>query len=119
LIGGNLSWKRVQSGMVTYEITTTVDPQLVEAYERYMRQVHIPDLMATGCFQGAALTRSALGRYRVRYEAPTEADLERYLATHATRLREDFASHFPEGLTVSREVWIAIQSWGHAAEAGG
>ena len=41
--------------MVTYEVTTTVDPRLVEAYERFMRQVHIPDLLATGCFHGAAL----------------------------------------------------------------
>jgi hypothetical protein len=105
--------------MVTYEITTTVEPRLVEAYERYMRQVHIPDLLATGCFHGAALTRSAAGRYRVRYEAPTEADLERYLATHATRLREDFASRFPEGVTAAREVWIAMQSWGYPARAGG
>ncbi len=49
--------------MVTYEVTTIVDPRLVEA------------------------------------------------ATHATRLREDFGVHFPEGVTASREVWIAIQSW--------
>jgi hypothetical protein len=105
--------------MVTYELTMIVEPRLVEAYERYMRQVHIPALMATGCFHGAALTRSTVGRYRVRYDAPTEADLERYLATHATRLREEFASHFPEGVTASREVWIAIQSWGHPAGAAG
>jgi hypothetical protein len=105
--------------MVTYEVTTTVDSRLVEDYERYMRQVHIPDLLATGCFHGAALTRSATGRYRVRYEAPTEADLERYLTTHAARLRDDFASHFPVGVTAAREVWIAIQSWGGPAGAAG
>ncbi|MGH7534248.1 MAG: DUF4286 family protein [Gemmatimonadales bacterium] len=97
--------------MVTYEITATVDPSLVEAYERYMRQRHIPDLLATGCFQGAVFTRAAPGRYRVRYEAPSDADLERYLAEHAARLREDFASHFPAGVTLSREVWVAIQAW--------
>lgn len=105
--------------MVTYEVTTIVEPRLVEAYERYMRQVHIPDLLATGCFRGAALPRAAAGRYRVRYEAPSEADLDRYLATHATRLREDFASHFPEGVTASREVWVAIQRWGAPAGAAG
>lgn len=97
--------------MVTYEVTTTVDSRLVEDYERYMREVHIPDLMATGCFHGAALTRAAEGRYRVRYEAPSEADLDRYLAIHAARLREDFAAHFPEGVSATREVWIAIHRW--------
>jgi hypothetical protein len=105
--------------MVTYEVTTTVDPRLVDAYERFMRQVHIPDLLATGCFRGAALTRSAPGRYRVRYEAPTDAALERYLAIHATRLRDDFVSHFPEGVMASRGLWVAIQSWGDPARPAG
>jgi len=97
--------------MVTYEVTTLVESGLVEAYERYMRQRHIPDVLATGCFSEAAFTRAAAGRYRVRYEAPSELDLERYLAIHAPRLREEFASRFPDGLTVSRELWVALQSW--------
>jgi hypothetical protein len=96
---------------VTYEVTTTLDPGIIEAYERYMRETHIPDLLATGCFQGAVFTRSEPGRYRIRYQAASEADLERYLSAHAARLREDFTSHFPKGVTVSREVWVTIQSW--------
>ena len=97
--------------MVTYEVTTIVEAPLVEAYERYMRGVHIPDLLATGCFDGATFTRGTAGRYRIRYEAPSEAALEDYLATHAARLRAVFASHFPEGVTATREVWVAVESW--------
>jgi len=97
--------------MVIYEITATVDPGVVDAYERYMGQRHIPALLATGCFQGAVFTRAAPGRYRVRYEAPSDLDLEHYLAQHAPRLREDFASHFPAGVTLSREVWVVIHAW--------
>jgi hypothetical protein len=98
--------------MVTYETTTLMPPHLVDAYERYMREHHIPELLKTGCFQSAVLTRSAPGRYRVRYEARNEADLERYLSKHAGRLREDFAIHFPDGVSTSREVWVTIQTWG-------
>jgi hypothetical protein len=101
--------------MVTYETTTLVPSHLIEAYERYMREQHIPHLLETGCFQSAVLTRSAPGRYRVRYEARSEADLERYLANHAAGLRQDFALHFPEGVSTSREVWVAIQSWDTAS----
>ena len=101
--------------MVTYEITAIATSHLATAYERYMRERHIPQILETGCFQGAVLTRSAPGRYRIRYEARTEADLERYLAQHAPRLRADFGSHFPEGVTVSREVWVAVQAWETAA----
>ena len=97
--------------MVTYEITATVDTGLVEAYERYMRQRHIPDVLATGHFQRAVFACAAPGRYRIRYDAPSDGDLERYLAQHAPRLREDFASHFPAGATLSREVWTVVEAW--------
>jgi Domain of unknown function (DUF4286) len=88
-----------------------VEPALVEAYERYMRVTHVPDLLATGCFLAATIARSGAGRYRIQYQAAAEADLERYLATHAPRLRDDFAAHFPRGVTVSREVWQTLQRW--------
>jgi hypothetical protein len=105
--------------MVTYETTTLVAPHLVEAYERYMGERHVPDLLDTGCFQSAVFTRSAPGRYRVRYEARTDADLERYLVTHAARLREEFAVYFPEGVSTTREVWVAIQTWDAAPGSAG
>jgi hypothetical protein len=97
--------------VIIYEVTAIVEARLTEAYERYMRQQHIQDVLATGCFQSADFARNAPGHYRMRYEASTDADLERYLATHAARLREDAASHFPEGVALSREVWTVIQRW--------
>jgi hypothetical protein len=54
--------------MITYEITATVRADLCDAYERYMRDRHIPDLLATGSFAGATMARSSPGRYRIRYE---------------------------------------------------
>lgn len=97
--------------MITYEITAIVEARLAEAYERYMRREHIQDVLATGCFQRADLASDAPGRYRMRYEASTDQDLERYLATHAARLRQEAATHFPEGVVLSREVWTVIQRW--------
>jgi hypothetical protein len=102
--------------MVTYEVITIVEPDLVEDYEHFMRQRHVPDLLATGCFHAAELARAAPGRYRMRYEAATQADLDRYLDQHAAGLREHFTSHFPRGVTASREVWVAMQRWNASAE---
>jgi hypothetical protein len=97
--------------MIIYEVTAMVEARLAETYEHYMCRHHIPDVLATGCFQSADLASATPGRYRIRYEASTGEDLERYLATHAARLREDFASHFPVGVVLSREVWTTIQRW--------
>jgi hypothetical protein len=97
--------------MIIYEITATVAPELLDDYERYMREHHIPALLATGCFRSAAITRSTPGRYRMRYEASTEKDLERYLAVHAERLRSEFTEQFPVGIELTREVWTVRQAW--------
>lgn len=96
--------------MTTYEVTAIVDSGVIEAYESYMQQHHIPELLATGCFEAAVFARAAPGRYRVVLEA-SDAGLERYLEMYASRLRRDFVSHLPAGVTLSREVWVAIQAW--------
>lgn len=97
--------------MVSYEVTATVAPGLAAAFERFMREHHIPALIATGCFGGAAFARVAPGRYRMRYDAEARADLDRYLATHAARLRDEFAGRFPTGVTLEREVADVLQMW--------
>jgi hypothetical protein len=96
---------------VVYEITAKVEPQFIEQYEDYMRRRHIPDLLATGYFCAAQFERSYSGRYRIRYEARSQADLEKYLETEAVRLRADFTENFPAGVEVSRELWRVVQFW--------
>lgn len=98
--------------MIIYEITATVLPHLAASYERYMRVRHIPDLLATGNFVGAALTTSGPGRFRIRYEAADQAALDRYLAHDAARLRAHAVAEFPEGVELSREVWTVVEVWG-------
>jgi hypothetical protein len=97
--------------MVTYEVTCEVDAARVGTFERFMREHHIPELLMTGCFEAAELLRSAPGRYRVRYHARSQADLDRYLSSHASRLRAAFQSHLPDGVKLSRETWVTVQEW--------
>ena len=97
--------------MVIYEITAVVPAELVEEYEKYMRERHIPDLLATGYFCGAYFTGSAENRYRVQYHAHDGTALKNYLQTEAARLRADFISHFPDGIELSRENWEILESW--------
>ena len=104
--------------VVSYEVVATVDINMAEAYERYMRQHHIPALLATGCFLSAAFARVAPGRYRMRYGSATAEDLERYLATFASRLRAEFVSTFPSGVSLEREVSEVLEVWDAPPRAG-
>lgn len=97
--------------MIIYEVTTDVTPAGIAMYEAYMRDTHIPEVLATGCFVSATIARSIPGRYRIRYLARTMDVLDRYLGEHATQFRDDFARHLGTTVQVSREVWSELQHW--------
>jgi hypothetical protein len=97
--------------MIVYEITAIVREDLIEEYEKYMREQHIPDLLETGFFARAFFTRSIENRYRVQYHAHDQKALDEYLKTKAEFLRNDFLEHFPQGVKVSRENWEILQMW--------
>jgi hypothetical protein len=98
--------------MTLYEVTVTARDDLVIPYETYLREQHIPDILATGCFRAASISKSATGQLKMQYHADSRTDVDRYFAEHATRLRADAMSRFPEGITASRGIWDIVQQWG-------
>jgi hypothetical protein len=96
---------------ITYEITAVVENDLITEYEEFMTERHIPDLMATGAFASATLSRSSPGRYRIRYEARSREALDEYLANHARRLRNHLAGTFPAGIEFTREEWEVLAAF--------
>lgn len=102
---------RQSSAMIIYEVTTDVAPESIARYEAYMRDRHIPDVLATGCFVRATIERSIPGRYRIRYAARTMEILDDYLSHHARQFRDDFAEHLGASVQVTREVWSELQHW--------
>lgn len=96
---------------LSYDVSATVAPELVAEYETFMRQDHIPAVLATGCFAAARFCRDPDGRYLMRYEAADRAALERYLAAHAPALRAEFNARFPAGVALSRVVWEVVDAW--------
>jgi hypothetical protein len=96
----------------TYEAVLDVEPHLAERLEAYMRGRHVPAIFATGCFHDVRFERAGVTRFRTLYRAATRADLDRYLAQHAPGLRADFLAHFPTGISVTRETWDELETWG-------
>ena len=103
---------------LVYEVTAIVEVGLAEGWERYMRERHIPDVLATGCFTGASLARASGGRYLIRYHLAARADLERYLAQSAPALRAEFAARYPGGVALTRETWELLQEWEAGRSSG-
>jgi uncharacterized protein DUF4286 len=97
--------------MILYEVTLQVDPARARAVEEHMRREHIPEIFASGCFHRIRFDQASPARFRTSYEARTGSDLERYFQEYAPRLRADFQSHFPSGVTLTRETWTPLESW--------
>lgn len=97
--------------MISYEVTAVVSEPLISEYESYMVERHIPDVLSTGCFTGAGMSRGDPGTYRVSYIARDRTTLDRYITDHAPALRDHFNQHFPDGVELSRKVWETIEEW--------
>lgn len=94
--------------MLIYEITATVNGELIAKYEQYMTERHIPDLLATGHFAAAFFSKTG-NIYRISYHADSSQEFDAYIADHADRLRADFVEHFPTGIDVSRQVMEIVR----------
>ncbi len=97
--------------MNIYEVTAKVRLDLIEEYEKFMLERHMPDLVDTGHFQSAELAQVTDGIYRARYKVEDRAALENYFETDVIRLREDFSKKFPEGVVLSREILDVLKTW--------
>lgn len=96
---------------VSYEVSIIVRSDLSEAFESFMTEVHIPDVISTGAFSDARFSMKEPSRYRASYTAASRDDLDNYLREHSPRLREDVARHFPDGRAISREEWNVLASF--------
>lgn len=96
--------------MIHYEVTLECSPATAPELERWMRNTHAPEMLATGCFVAIHFDRTD-GRFRTVYQASGRPHLDRYLAEHADRMRESFRQQFPAGVAISRETWEQVQGW--------
>lgn len=80
--------------MIIYNVTTKIDWSVHEAWLAWMQQVHIPEVVATGCF-----TRSQFVRildtdekegptYAAQYFAESKSDYNRYIEMHSAIMRQ-------------------------------
>lgn len=85
---------------IIYNVTTKVLHEVCGKWLSWMKEEHIPKMMATGCFYKAIILKlrdlddNEGVNYAVQYHAHSEEDYEKYLA--------DFANGFS---TVALEHW--------------
>ncbi|MEN9686598.1 MAG: hypothetical protein RLZZ28_2384 [Bacteroidota bacterium] len=81
--------------MLIYNVTTKLSWPIHEAWLKWMKEKHIPEILATGCFTDARFVRlldtdEAEGpTYAVQFFAETAEQYQKYLDAHAPLLRKE------------------------------
>ena len=86
--------------MILYNITSSVDPEVAEKWVAFMREQHMPDIMATGFFVKSQLLRLLNEEedgctYAAQFYCISVEQLEEYQQVAAPGLRADLETRFP------------------------
>jgi hypothetical protein len=80
--------------MIIYNVTVKVAEPIKEAWLKWLKEEHIPEVMATGCFTHAVATRlldiddSEGPTYAIQYHAESKAFYNRYADKFAAEMRQ-------------------------------
>ncbi len=99
---------------IIYNVTTKVSHAIHQDWLRWMREEHIPGVLATGCFSDATILRlkgvddDEGPTYAIQYHACSEEDYERYLAGFATALRQQTIDKWGDQFIAFRTVMQVV-----------
>lgn len=95
--------------MWVYSVTITVPDDVAEEYVRWIKEVHLQEVLATGCFTKGLFSKvhsdhisKGFQSFNTQYFAETREHLDTYYLEFASRLREKGIQKFGDKMTVFR-----------------
>jgi hypothetical protein len=101
--------------MILYNVTVNVDKDAEIEWLSWMRETHIPDVLATGMFLENKLYRilhdSEDGsiNYSVQYFAENMDKLNEYMQVHSKKLQQDVQIKFQDRVVSFRTLLQAVE----------
>ncbi len=94
--------------MFIYNVTVTLEDSIHQDWLKWMKEVHIPDVMRTGYFVENKLcklvTEELETTYAVQYTFRTMDDLQKYQKEHAPRLQQEHKEKFKDKFAAFRTI---------------
>lgn len=100
-----------------YLVTVHIDRDVADDWHDWMRTVHIPDVVDTGCFQRAWMCRQPEDdsgdrlAFRMIYLADSREDFERYQNQFADDLQADHTERYEGKFGASRSLCDVVDGW--------
>jgi len=86
--------------MYIYNVTINIENDAHDAWLKWMKEEHIPQMLSLGKFSKAKMTRVVIEEemggttYSVQYTTDSKATLEKYYAEDADKLRKEGVKRF-------------------------
>lgn len=102
--------------MILYNVTVSLDPEIEKDWLDWMRKIHIPEVIQTGCFTEARLSRvngeeEGGLTFSVMYFAPSEALYEQYKKQYAPDLQRKHTEKYQGKFAAFRTVLNVIEEF--------
>lgn len=85
--------------MIIYNVTVNIDAAAHDEWLKWMKEVHIPDVLKTGLFTQSKICKVLVEEesgitYSIQYTCRTSADYETYKNQHAAALQKEHTERF-------------------------
>ena len=94
--------------MIIYNVTTNIDESVHDKWLHWMQEKHIPEILATGKFSSARLTKVLIVEemggttYSVQFTTDSKETLEKYYTQDAPKLRQESMQLFGDKMVTFR-----------------
>lgn len=100
--------------MVLYSVTVNVGDDIHEDWIQWMREVHVPEVMNTGCFAMHKIMRLKEPKqdghtYSFQYYCESPEKLNEYQTLHAPALRADVENRYANKFVAFRTILDIIE----------
>ena len=100
--------------MIIYNVTIKVDHSIAEEWMSWLKNEHIPDLIATGCFTHATILHLLEAddtegiTYAVQYHAESKALYNRYIENFSEMMRKKATDKWGKKFIAFRSVMQVV-----------
>jgi hypothetical protein len=100
--------------MIIYNVTLKMDWSIEEAWLKWMKEKHIPQVMQTNCFTKNIMVKlidiedEDGPTYAMQYFAESKSDYNRYIEIHSATLREEVMNKWGTLLVAFRTVMQVV-----------
>ena len=106
-----------------YRVAIRVDQEVAEEWLEWMRTVHVPEVLDTGCFTGCTISRQVepvdvgtRGSFVLEYGLASLEQFEQYQTRHADALRAAHTSRYAGRFEASRSISTLVDQLSPASE---